>query len=187
MKSKLILIALAGSLFLLAEAGTADNEGKYYVGLQQGFGDYDEDGISETYNPTLLMARLGGYLTPNFTIEGRLGSGLKDDTHKLPEFGNNNFSLELDSLLGVYGTGHFNLSEKSSVYGVLGGSKVEGTSSLPDFTSLESSEDNSGISYGIGVDIGFGSSWILNIEYMRYLDDDNFNLDVGSIGVAYRF
>ena len=74
MKSKLILIALAGSLFLLAETGVADSEGKYYVGLQHGFGDYDEDGISETFSPTLLLGRLGSYIAPNFTIEGRLGS-----------------------------------------------------------------------------------------------------------------
>ena len=186
MKSKLIVLALAASLLLLTRTATAGSEGEYYFGLQYGVGDYDEDGISETYNPTLLTARLGGYLTPNFAIEGRLGSGMEDDTHKLPEFGNNNFSLELDSMLGVYGTGHFNLSETSSIYGVLGVSQVEGTASLPDF-SLESSEDNSGISYGIGVDIGFGSSWALNIEYMRYLDEDDFNLDLGSIGATYRF
>ena len=186
MKNKLIFIVLAASLLVLTRTAAAGSEGEYYFGLQYGVANYDEEGISETYEPTLLTARLGRYLTPNFTIEGRIANGIDDDTHNLPEFGNRDATLELDSIFGIYGTAHFNITQSSSIYGVLGASKVEGTASLDD-TGLESTEDNSSVSYGFGADIGIGENWALNVEYIRYLDKEDFDLDVGSVGAMFRF
>jgi len=187
MKIKLILIALVGSLFLVTKAGVAGTEGENYFGLQYGYGNYDDDAISETYEPTLLVGRFGRFLTPNFSVEGRLGFGLEDDTHNLPEFGNRDATLEIETLFGIYGTGHINITESSSIYGVLGASNVEGTASISSIRGLESTEDNSSVSYGIGADIGIGSSWSLNIEYMRYLDKDDFNLDAAIVGATFDF
>jgi len=70
---------------------------------------------------------------------------------------------------------------------VLGVSKVEGTASLPDFPGLESTENNSSVSYGVGADIGIGDRWALNVEYIRYLDKDDFDFDVGSVGASFKF
>ena len=187
MKNKLISITLAGSLCLVTGTGIAGSEGENYFGLQYGYGNYDEDSISETYEPTLFIGRFGHFLTPNFAIEGRLGTGLDDDTHSLPEFGDRDATLEIDSMFGLFGTAHLNLTESSSIYGVLGVSRIEGTASLPDFSGLESTENNSSVSYGIGADIGIGSSWVLNIEYIRYLDLDDFDFDVGSVGASFNF
>ncbi|MGD8420988.1 MAG: porin family protein [Gammaproteobacteria bacterium] len=187
MNIKLILIALVGSLFLATKAGVAGTEGEYYFGLQYGYGNYDEDGISETFEPTLLIGRFGRFLTPVIAIEGRLGAGLDDDTHNLPEFGNRDATLEIDSMLGLFGTAHLNLTESSSIYGVLGMSKVKGTASLPSFPGLESTESNSSVSYGFGADIGIGSRWAVNIEYIRYLDKEDFDFDVGSVGASFNF
>ena len=187
MKNKLIFIVLAASLLVLTRTAAAGSEGEYYFGLQYGVGNYDEEGISETYEPTLLTARLGYYLTRNFTIEGRIANGIDDDTHNLPEFGNRDATLELDSIFGIYGTAHFYLTESTSIYGVLGASRVKGTTSLEDFPGLKSSEGNSSVSYGFGADIGIGENWALNVEYIRYLDKDDFDLDVGSVGATFRF
>ena len=187
MKIKSVLIALAGSLFLVTGAGIAGTEGENYFGLQYGYGDYDEDGISETFDSTLLSGRFGRFLTPNFAIEGRLGIGLEDDTHNLPEFGDRDVTLEIETLFGIYGTGHINVTESSSIYGVLGVSQVKGTTSLPGFRGLESTEHNSSVSYGIGADIGIGSNWALNIEYIQYLDKDDFDFGVASVGATIGF
>lgn len=187
MNIKLISFALAGSLLLVTKAGVSASEGDYYFGLQYGYGSYDEDGISETYEPTLLIGRFGRFLTPVFAIEGRLGSGLDDDTHNLPEFGNRDATLDIDSMAGLFGTAHLNLTKSSSIYGVLGMSRVKGTASLPDLPGVESTETNSSVSYGFGADIGIGSRWTLNIEYIRYLDKEDFDLDVGSIGASFYF
>jgi len=187
MNIKLIFIALAGSLFLVTKAAVAGTEGEYYFGLQYGLGSYDEDGISETYEPTILTGRFGRFLTPVFAVEGRLGTGLDDDTHNLPGFGNRDVTLEIDSLLGLYGTAHLNLTESSSLYGLLGMSEVKGTTSLPAFPGLESTESNSSVSFGFGADIGIGNHWALNIEYMRYLSKEDFDFDVGSVGASFSF
>jgi len=187
MKNKLIFIALAGSLFLVTGTGVAGTEGEYYFGLQYAEGDYEEDGISETFNPTLLVGRFGRFITPNFSIEGRLGFDQDDDTQNLSEFGNRDVTLELDKLYGLYGTGHINITKSSSIYGVLGFSKVEGIAYIPSIPGLESEEDISSVSYGIGADIGIGSSWALNIEYIRYLEDDDYNLDAANIGATFSF
>ena len=188
MKNKLIFLALASSLLLVTRAGIAGTEGETYAGIQYAYGDYNEDGISKTFKPTLLIGRVGQFFTPNFSIEGRLGFGMQDDTQYLPEFGSGyDATLKLDNLFGLYGTGHFNLTESSSIYGVLGVSQVSGTASVPSFPGLESSEDNSSVSYGIGADIGLGSKASLNIEYIRYLDKPDFTLDAISVGAGYRF
>ena len=187
MKNKLIYVALTSSLLLGTGTGLAGAEGEYYVGLNYAEGDYQEDGISETFSPTMLVGRFGRFLNPNFSVEGRLGFGLDEDTQNVQEFLNIETTLEIDRLFGIYGTGHFNLTESSSIYGVLGFSSVKGIASFPSLPGLESSEDNSSFSYGIGADIGIGSSWALNIEYMRYLDDDEFELDAANIGATFSF
>lgn len=187
MKNKLIFVVLTSSMFLVTGTGVAGTEGQYYIGLNYAEGDYEEDGISETFNPTMLVGRFGRFITPNFSIEGRLGFDQDDDTQSLPEFGNRDFALELDSLYGIYGTGHFNLTESSSIYAVLGFSRVKGTASIPSIPGLESTEKNSSVSYGIGTDIGIGSNWALNVEFIRYLDDDEFDLDATNIGATFRF
>ena len=42
-------------------------------------------------------------------------------------------------------------------------------------------------SYGIGVDIGIGSNVALNIEYIRYLDKSEFDLDAVAVGAVFSF
>jgi outer membrane immunogenic protein len=188
MKNNLISLALASSLLLVTTASIAGTEGENYVGAQYAVSYYNEDGISKEFNPTLAIGRFGHFFTPNFSIEGRLGFGLQDDTQFLPEFGSGyDATLELDRLFGLYATGHINITESSSIYGVLGASKVKGTASVPSFPSLESTEDNSSVSYGVGADIGIGSTVALNIEYIRYLDKSEFDLDAVAVGAIFKF
>ena len=187
MKNKLIFVVLTSSIFLGTGTGVAGTEGEYYIGLHYAEGDYEEDGISETFNPTMLVGRFGQFITPYFSIEGRLGFGQDDDTRNLREFGNHDFTLELERLYGIYGTGHLNVTESSSIYVVLGFSEVKGTTGIPSFPGIESTDENSSVSFGLGADIGIGGSWALNIEYIRYLDDDEFQLDVTNIGATFSF
>ena len=186
MKNKLIFTVLASALLLITRSGIADPDGENYSGVQYSIGQYNEDGLSPTFNPTVLVGRFGHYFHPNFSIEGRLGLGLHDDTQFVPELGSGrDGTLELDSIIGVYGAGHFNLTGSFSIYGVVGVSSVKGTASVPGISTLESSETNSGVSYGVGANIGVSSNIDLNIEYMQYLDKPDF--DVGAIGMGVTF
>lgn len=188
MKNKLIFIVLASTLVFVTESTLAESEGETYVGVQYAVGNYSEDGISQDFNPTALVGRFGRYFTPNFSIEARLGIGLQDDTQFLPEFGSGlDATLELDTIIGAYATGHVDISESVSIYGVLGASKVKGTTRVPDFPGLRSTENNSGLSYGAGVDVEVGNDVALNIEYLQYLDKPEYDLGVLGLGLVFSF
>ena len=187
MKTKLMYMALAGTLTFTATTGIAATEGGSYVGVQYGIGNYDEDGVDETFNPTALIGRFGYFFHPNFSVEGRLGFGLQDDTQSVPAFGGIDATLDIDHVVGLYGTGHINLTESISFYGVLGASSVEATASVPSLPGIEVSDDESSVSYGVGADFGIGKNIALNIEYMRYLDKSSYDLDMIGLGASYNF
>jgi outer membrane immunogenic protein len=188
MKKNPIFILLAGSLLLSGSKAMAATEGDTYLGFQYSLTAYDEKNITQEFNPTAAIVRLGMFLNPNFAIEGRLGTGVQDDTEFLSGLGSgNDATLELDQIAGVYLTGHLSLADAFSLYGLLGGSVVKGTASLPSISGLELSESNSGISYGVGADIYFLDNLALNAELIRYLDRSDFDLDAVSLGISYRF
>ena len=189
MKDKVIIIMLLSTLLFFMRAGIADSVDENYFGIQYGIAQYNEDGISQEFNPTMLIGRFGHYFHPNFSLEGRLGLGLQDDTQRLPEFGVSGLdaTLELDYILGVYGKGHLNLTDSFSIYGVLGASEVKGTASLPSFPELNGNETNSGVSYGVGADLGIGKNMALNLEYMMYLDKSEFDIGVIGLGMVFSF
>ena len=189
MKNKLRLIVLAGALIFVAGKGMADSENKSYFGIQYAVGDFSEEAISKSFNPTALIGRFGYYYRPNISIEARLGVGIEDDTQFLTELGVSGLdaSLELDSIIGVYARGHINLTESSSLYGVLGFSRIEATTSIPAFPEASSTSDETSVSYGIGADIAISGSGALNIEYILYLDKDNLDLGVASVGATFAF
>jgi outer membrane immunogenic protein len=112
-------------------------------------------------------------VTEKVSIEGRLGFGLQDDEIDVGPF---DVEIEVDKFYGVYGVFHTSGSEDTDVYGVLGFIKGELESTVFGETF---DGDDSGLSYGIGANFrGF------NIEYMSYLDEDEF--DVTAISLGYR-
>jgi opacity protein-like surface antigen len=189
MKNKMMVTLLATAVAFVASGTMAATEGSSYIGVQYGYGDYDEEGISETFNPTALIGRFGHFFHPNFSIEGRLGFGLQDDTQFVSSIGLSGIDarLDIDHVVGLYGTGHINLTDAISFYGVLGASSVEATASIPSFPGLEVSDDESSVSYGVGADFGIGKNIALNIEYMRYLDKSSYDFDMIGLGASYSF
>ena len=186
MKNNIVTLCIAAAVALSTNSVFAGTAGTKYVGVGYGIATYSEDAISEEFNPTALVGVLGANVTDNFSIEGRLGIGMQDDTVNVA--GIADFKLGLDSLIGVYGVGHINLNESSSVYGLLGISRIEGTISIPDFPEFgSSSDDDTGLSYGIGVDIGVGKNVALNIEYVQYLNKSDFDISAIGFGVKFGF
>jgi opacity protein-like surface antigen len=189
MKNKMMFTLLTGALALAVNSGMAATEGSSYIGVQYGYGDYDEEGISETFNPTALIGRFGYFFHPNFSVEGRLGFGLQDDTQQfVTSIGTPvDARLDIDHVVGLYGTGHINLTESISFYGVVGASSVEATASLPGFPNASVSDDESSVSYGVGADVGIGKNIALNVEYMRYLDKSSYDFDMIGLGATFSF
>jgi opacity protein-like surface antigen len=189
MKNKTMFILLAGMLMLTTGNTVLATEAESYIGVQYGYGDYNEDGMSETFNPTALIGRFGYFFHPNFSVEGRLGFGLQDDTQQfVTSIGTAvDARLDIDHVVGLYGTGHINLTESISFYGVLGASSVKATASLPGFPAASVSDDESSVSYGVGADVGIGKNIALNVEYMRYLEKSSYDLDMLGVGAVFSF
>ncbi|MDY6840051.1 MAG: porin family protein [Pseudomonadota bacterium] len=170
----LALATLSGGL--LATAAQAQDMyksgvGGLYAGLNYTFmnaeiGRYDAD-------TGTLSGKVGVMATPFLGIEARAGFGADDDTI-------NGVDVSVDNFYGGYAT--FNLANESMVtpYAVLGFTRVEA-----EVGSVE--DDDSDVSYGIGANMEFAPNLSGNLEYMRYYDDDNVQLDGLSVGIQLNF
>ena len=153
----------------------AAGQGEKYGGLQYALVTYDEEGLDDV-EPTALVGKLGVFVNDNVAIEGRIGFGLQDDTVDIGPF---EVDFEVDSLLGIYGVLYSSMESDTAFYGVLGYTQGELEGSAFGVTV---SEDESGLSYGFGVNFG-----AFNLEYMSYLDEDDFEATAISLGFVTRF
>ncbi|MCP1727417.1 opacity protein-like surface antigen [Natronospira proteinivora] len=184
--SRIVCFALLVSLAIASPSiamGSSIDHGTSYGGVHFSQLAYDEDGVSNDANPTLLTGRLGHFFANQVAIEGRLGLGLSDDTVRIDDFGLAvDVDMELDRLFGVYAVGHFPLGQSASIYGLFGFTDAKATFSTNGFSD---SDTDSGFSYGFGVDIYSSDQFGLNIEYTQYLDESGYDLSALSLGVKF--
>ena len=69
-------------------------------------------------------------------------------------------------------------------YGILGFTRYE---LEVDNVLGSSSEDESDLSYGIGVNVAINDALSGNLEYMRYFDKDDVTIDGIGLGLTVRF
>ena len=168
----ILIVVLAVMLYSPAQAA---RQGQNYFGIQYALTEVDpkDSGLDE-FEPTALGLKVGHFTTNNVAIEGRLGIGLQDDDQSVGPF---DIEFEIDRLIGLYAVFQTSGSGTTDFYGIVGFSEVEGSISIDGFSGSES-EDESGLSYGFGVNIGG-----FNAEYMVYLDEDD--VEVTAIGLGY--
>ena len=181
MKCKTLPTLIAATTLATSSNVLANSAGDTYLGIQYAIGDYSEPDIPD-YSPTALVGRFGGFIHPNFAFEGRFGAGMKDDTQNVLGF---DATLELDTLVGLYGAGHLNITQSSSVYGLIGFTGVDGTVTVAGFPDSES-DGETDLSYGVGANIGITKSFTLNAEYISYISKD-FDLNAIGLGLVIGF
>lgn len=181
MDIKLNTIAALLLVTMVETTAEAVTPGIQYLGANYTSMTFSEDGIDTEYNPTALIGRYGVNTTKYFSFEGRVGTGLSGDTQRLFF---TDTTLDLDSMFGLYGIGHINIMSSSSLYGLLGITQVKATVSTP---GLQSTDSESGFSYGIGTDISISDGAQINLEYTQYLDESNVDLSAFSIGLKFNF
>ena len=174
--SVIVLLTLVAST-----TAVADTAGETYIGAQLSQVTYDEDGFSEA-EPTAIVGRLGYFLADHFAIETRLGFGLADDSIEASGF---DVDVEVDSLIGFYGLGNLPLGDVFSVYALAGLTRGELSAEVDGFGSA--SGDDSGFSYGAGVQARFNESVSAHIEYMSYLDESDYSVTGLAIGLNAHF
>lgn len=154
--------------------------GESYMGVGYGFVTYDEVGAPEA-DLGALVGRFGHFFADNLAVEGRLGFGISDDT---VNYAGTPVTVELDSVMGVYGMGHLPITENASIYGMVGFTRGELTGTSPTGSA---SEDDTDISFGFGADFRLNATTSINAEYAQYLDESGYDVTGIAIGASFKF
>ena len=180
MKVKHILLGCALAALSANAVADADKTGRGYLGAI-----YTAVKVKPDDGPNIDLGALGirggYYFNKYFSAEGRLGFGVSDDTE-------GGFKVELDNIIGIYAVGHWPLSDQFQLYGLIGYSRIEITGSDP--TGSES-DDDGGLSYGVGAEFDMTNNWSLGVEYTSYLQDGEVfggnKFDATGLGVTLNY
>lgn len=177
--SRSLAVVLASGLIATSAANAQDmyksGVGGVYTGLNYTFMSLDAGG--EDADVGTLSAKAGVMATPFLGFEARGGFGVDDDRVRGIDF-------SVDNFFGGYAT--FNIANESPVtpYVVLGFTRVEVEAEGP-FNTV--TDDDSDVSYGVGLNMEFARNVSGNLEYMRYYDDDDVTVDGLGVGVQFNF
>ncbi|MCS2608687.1 porin family protein [Halomonas dongshanensis] len=188
------IAALLTSAQAIAQSTAGYTQGTTYYGAQVSQFDYEQSidlGFTQgtaTAKPPVFIARIGHFLSDYVAIEGRLGTSLNDDSVEFNAAGigdiDNEYKVEVDHIAGVYGVGHLPLGQSASLFAVLGYTSAEAT--LSGYGTSETSDD-SGISYGGGIQALFTPNVSASVEYMSYLNKSEYDVKAISVGANYHF
>lgn len=177
MKSSMLLVIL---VFVAFPTASDSAESGFYLGPDLVIASYDEAGFP-TLNPTAVGIRGGYGFNEHFALELRAGTGVADDSVTVLGVP---VSFEIDRYVGLYGRGLLPLSDRFSLYGLLGYSDGKATASGGGLTLSASDSD---ISFGLGADFKMTSTATLSAEWTRFLDETDYTLDGFVIGIRWRF
>jgi len=182
------ILACAAMLLVTSHSTMAASPGDTYIGIGFSQLTYSENGFPD-FNPTMLGFRAGYYVNDNFSVEGRLGMGIGDDTNNVSVFipGSGTFTgdiaVEIDNIMGIYAVGHLPASDSFGVYGFFGFNNADITATATSGgTSYSYSDDDSDIAYGIGAKLKLSPVSAINLEYGNFYDEDNVTVDAITIG-----
>ena len=165
---KYLIFAIA----LLFSAQTqAREQGDTYLGAQAGLSSFDIDDVDDIEIPFAVL-RFGIHATRWLALEGRYGNDVEEGSVSGVDYA-------IDRIAGVYLIYHYNLSNDTSLRGLLGYSEIDlkaksgGTADREDLTSTS-----------LGLGFGFGG---LNAELMRYIERSGERGTALSLGYSYYF
>ena len=157
-----------------------------YIGVGAGQVTVELDDAPDL-EPSVLVFRVGKMFDENVGIEGRLGGGTSSDDTDFDLIGfDASLEVEVENFYGIYGVGRLPLGDSFAVYGLLGFTSMSIDVSL-DSPIIEgsASEDESGLSFGVGGSWSPSDRFAFSLEYMSYLDEDDFAASSVSLGVQF--
>lgn len=172
-----LALALVSPFALAADAPLAPQfyAGVAYEPITIGTSDYGDFDVST------VSVKGGVGLHKFFAVEARYGTSVSDDSRTVL---GTQVNTELDHYYGAYAKGIVPLHESFSLYGLAGYTKAE-TSVSTAFGSSSGSDD--GFSYGGGLTFHFNPNLAFNVEYMSYLDKDDYDIKGYGVGVSMMF
>jgi hypothetical protein len=124
------------------------------------------------------LAIKGGYQINEWAaVEGRLGTGIRDDGYL-------GVDVELDNFYGGYFLAGLPNDTMFYPYLIAGYTKMD--VKLSGY-GMSEDVDDSDFSFGAGARIGLGEVVSGNLEFMRYLDTDGEEIDAISLGLMFKF
>jgi OmpA-OmpF porin, OOP family len=198
-------LAVLGLASAIAFAGPAfAQDARFYVGgaLGQSSVDVDCTGTTSCDNEDSSWKILVGYqFNRNFALEfGYADLGAASATTPpfvFPPFGTiPGANLQIEATTWeLVGVGSVPIAERFSIYGKLGlyRADTETSVSFTDGTSGSQSDSNTGLTFGLGLRYDFTRNLGVRAEWQRYGDvseaasGEEFDIDVISIGVIFRF
>ncbi|MEX2473823.1 porin family protein [Marinobacter sp.] len=172
------LATLTGSLAAapaLAQDMYKSGMGNLYAGLNYTFFNLEDD--SADADVGALSGKVGVLATPYFGVEARAGFGVDDD-----RVGGIDYSV--DNFFGGYATLNLANESPATPYVIVGFSRLELEAEGPLGTRTD---DDSDLSYGVGVNVEMAPQVSGNLEYMRYYDKRDVTIDGLGVGVTFNF
>lgn len=151
-----------------------------YAGLQFGQFKYDQNEV-DSVDPTMVVGRFGQSIDQYFGFEGRLGLGLSGDSTTVDD---EKFGVDIDYMLGGYGTARFPISDSIMPYAIAG---VTFADFSADGDDVAGSGTQTSLSWGIGVEASVSPVASVGLEYMQYFDDSAYDVTALSLGFRMRF
>lgn len=190
MKQTLLAIILASAscaAFAEEAESTPPNDAypKTYAGLNLGLVEYEEDGLDSLWEPSFATAGVKFGASFNKYIDGeiRFLRGLVSDDIVLEGI---LLEMELDYIAGAYvkvGAG-----EVFHPYALVGYSKGKlSLTASQGSLSASTTESESDVSFGLGVDLWLKNQLGLNLECISYYDKDDASIAGCAVGGALRF
>lgn len=164
-----VIVFLYSSPSLAADEGLASDRFQYTLATYH-------EGVFDGVKPNAWVGKYGQLKNENATIEEIT---VDDSMDRRRSALGTNIGLEVASLFGTYGVFRTSIKSDKSNYVAIGVIVDELTM---DETGTIDSRNDSGLSYGFGVN---NSSY--NIEYMIYMDEENYGVSAISLGFISEF
>jgi opacity protein-like surface antigen len=181
MKRKIILAMCGASLIVAAAGASAEKltEG-FYLGGGYTAATYSESGFPDADLGALFIR--GGYQINDYVAsEIRIGDGVEDDTVHV--FGES-VKVKAKEFYGIYLKAGIPTDVGLYPYAIAGGTHLKMEASVPGYSTSDSDSD---ISYGLGVDYWFNKSLSAGLEYMKLYDKDSTEVTGVTLGLNYKF
>ncbi len=184
----LVRSLLTVSLLLVSTTAFADKFTRYNYDRSWGAGlwsvSYSPD-QGNSFNMKGVMARAAYEISRELAVEAHIGT--TDDDQSTTFGGAVPVSLRINVLAGVfakYSWVHEETRGWARLYGLLGASFVDVEAEAQSTTA---NDNDTGLSYGVGVDLFGSDRTAIVLEWVRYLDKSNFTIDTPMVGVVRRF
>lgn len=184
-------------LSLISAYAAADNTRGFYLGGGLGFTRFQDSSEFDHGTNGLRFRTIelfGGYkYNSPLGLELRVGGNYpKRDRTETVDGQTLEHEYKIDQYESLYYRPEL-ANEEAKLYGLLGYSRLkrtQATTNLTDgstFGEAETSETESGLSYGVGVGFVVNMDYNINFEYRRIIDKSDYKANVAAINFDYRF